>query len=238
MLDRLEDIFQAEREFVQDASHELREPMTIVRGYLELSDVDPEERARTARLALDELDRMGRIVDDLRLLAEADQPGFLRLEWMDLADFTRELQSKAGAIASRRWLVEDVGEGRFFADRHRLTEAVMNLVHNAVQHTVETDTITIATATGEGEVVITVRDTGAGIPVADQELIFDRFARGSGAHLRYGGSGLGLAIVKAVAEAHGGRVELHSRLGEGSTFTIVLARDPTQGDDGVAHPDR
>jgi signal transduction histidine kinase len=229
MLDRLEAVFQGEREFVQDASHELREPMTIVRGYVELWETDPEDRQRTARRALDELDRMARIVDELRLLAEAEQPGFLRLEWMDLADFTGELAAKARALAPRRWLTEGVGEGRFFADGHRLTEAAMNLIHNAVHHTAEADTIAIATEAAGGEVRVAVRDTGAGIPVADQPVIFDRFARGSGAHLRYGGSGLGLAIVKAVAEAHGGRVELVSRLGEGSIFTMVFARDPTEG---------
>jgi two-component system, OmpR family, sensor kinase len=238
MLDRLESVFQGEREFVQDASHELREPMTIVRGYVELWETDPDERQRTAQRALDELDRMGRIVDDLRLLAEAEQPGFLRLEWLDLGDLTRELASKAEALATRGWQVESAGGGRFLADRHRLTEAVMNLVHNAVQHTVESDTIAIAMEAVDRMVRISVRDTGAGIPVGDQALIFGRFARGSGAHLRYGGSGLGLAIVTAVATAHGGRVDLESRLGEGSTFTILIPRDPTEGAIGGQDPDR
>jgi two-component system, OmpR family, sensor kinase len=238
MLDRLEAVFQGEREFVSEASHELREPMTIVRGYIELWNKNPAEHDRTARLALDELDRMGRIVDDLRLLAEAAQPGFLRLEWIDLADLTRELNDKSRALATRDWLVESVGDGRFLGDRHRLTEAAMNLVHNAIQHTSEDDTIAIATVADPDAIRITVRDTGAGIPVADQAVIFDRFVRGSDAHLRYGGSGLGLAIVKAVADAHGGRVELESRLGEGSTFTIVIARDPTTGSTNAANSDR
>jgi two-component system, OmpR family, sensor kinase len=231
MLDRIEAVFQAEREFVQEASHELREPITIVRGHVELWDATRDERPRTARLVLDELDRMGRIVDDLRLLAEAEQPGFLRLEWIDLADLTRELASKAAALASRTWVVDHLGETRFFGDRHRLTEATMNLVHNAVQHTEPSDTIALATDADDATIRITVRDTGAGIPVADQAVIFDRFTRGSDAHKRYGGSGLGLAIVKAIAEAHGGGVELDSRLGEGAAITIILSRDPTQGTD-------
>jgi two-component system, OmpR family, sensor kinase len=238
MLDRLEAVFQSQREFVQDANHELRDPLTIIRGYIQLMDVDPDERERAARLALDELDRVAAIVDDLKLLAEADQPGFLRLDWSDLEAFTHELVSKGMALAPRRWVVDHAGEGRFFADRHRLTEAVMNLAHNAVQHTVDSDEIAIGTSANDGSVTISVRDTGTGISASDQVTIFDRFARGADAHLRYSGSGLGLAIVKAVAEAHGGSVELKSRLGEGSTFTIVLPRDAGEGDSGGQDPDR
>jgi two-component system OmpR family sensor kinase len=222
MLDRLEAVFRSQREFVQDTNHELRDPLTIVRGHLELLEEDPEERKRTVRLVLDELDRMGRIVDDLQLLAEVDQPGFLRVEWIDAGLFADELISKARALASRRWTLDDSGQGRFLADRHRLTEAVMNLAHNAVQHTTEVDTVAIGLSVREDEVRLSVRDTGTGISVTDQSQIFERFTRGTGAHLRYRGGGLGLAIVKAVAEAHGGRVELDSRLGEGSTFTIVV----------------
>lgn len=226
MLDRLENVFQQQREFTQDANHELRDPMTIIRGYVELMDTDDAEARRSAAgLILDELDRMARITDDLRILAETEQPGFLRLESIDVASFTHELSGKASALAPRRWEMEDVGEGTFFADRYRLTEAVMNLAHNAVQHTVETDAIAISSSVSAGVVSISVRDTGAGIAPSDHELIFERLVRGTGAHLRYGGSGLGLTIVKAVAEAHGGRVTLTSRLGEGSKFTIIIPID-------------
>ena len=145
MLDRLESVFRGQREFVQDANHELRDPLTIIRGHLQLLDDDPVERERTIQLVLDELDRMGRIVDDLKLLADVEQPGFLRLERIDLETFTEELDSKGSALASRRWEVDEVGDGAFFGDRHRLTEAVMNLMHNAVQHTTESDTIAVGT---------------------------------------------------------------------------------------------
>jgi two-component system OmpR family sensor kinase len=238
MLDRLETVFQSQREFVRDANHELRDPLTIVRGQVQLMDEDPEERRQATKLVLDELDRMSRIVDDLKLLADVEQPGFLRSEWIDVGAFTHELVSKVTALAPRRWIVDDVADGTFFADRHRLTEAVMNLVHNAVQHTAESDTIAIGTSVNDGEVRFSVRDTGTGISVSDQAAIFDRFARGSGAHLRYSGSGLGLAIVKAIAEAHSGRAELRSRLGEGSTFTIIVPRDPSEGGAGGQNPDR
>ena len=225
MLDRLEGVFRGQRDFVQDASHELRDPLTICRGHLELLGDNPEERQRTVALVLDELDRMGRIVDDLQLLSEAEQPDFLRPEWIDLRIFTQELITKAGGLGPHRWVLDQSTEGPFLADRHRLTEAAMNLAHNAIQHATPDDTVAIGTASSGDEIRLWVRDTGAGIAVADQTAIFARFTRGTGAHRRYRGSGLGLAIVKAIAEAHGGRVELESRLGEGSTFTIVLPRE-------------
>jgi two-component system, OmpR family, sensor kinase len=228
MLDRLEAVFRSQREFSQDANHELRDPLTIVRGHLQLMDDDPVERQRTIELVFDELDRMGRIVDDLKLLADVEQPGFLRLERIELEAFTHELVSKGSALAPRHWVLDGVGGGTSFGDRHRLTEAVINLAHNAVQHTTESDTIAIGTSGSGDEVRISVRDTGSGISVTDQAKIFGRFTRGSGAHVRYAGGGLGLAIVKAIAEAHGGRVELQSLVGEGSTFTVVVPRYPNE----------
>ena len=229
MLDRLEAVFRSQRAFVQDASHELRDPLTICRGHLELIGGDLEDQRRTITLVLDELDRMGRIVDHLSLLAEADQPDFLRSEWIDLGLFAHELTAKASALATRRWELDQAAEAPLLGDRHRLTEAVMNLVHNAVQHTQEQDTIAIGTSLNNAEIRLWVRDTGSGIPVSDQARIFNRFTRGRDAHRIYRGGGLGLAIVKAIAEAHGGRVELESRLGEGATFTIVLARQVPEG---------
>jgi two-component system, OmpR family, sensor kinase len=233
MLDRLEAVFRSQREFVRDANHELRDPLTVVRGHLELMsmDDDPNERQRTIKIVLDELDRIGRIVGDLQLLAEADQPGFLDLEWIDAELFSHELVSKATALAPRRWELDRAAVGTFFADRHRLTEAVLNLAHNAVQHTDAEDTIAIGASLNEDVVRIWVRDTGAGVSVSDQDIIFNRFTRGTDAHRRYAGGGLGLALVKAIAEAHGGHVELESRLGEGSTFTMVV---PKQANEGAA----
>ena len=115
------------------------------------------------------------------------------------------------------------------ADRHRLTEAVINLADNAVQHTEDTETVALGAAVTGGEFRIWVRDTGCGVPLDDQPHIFDRFRRGTSAHLRYPGSGLGLSIVRAIAEAHGGRVELVSRPGAGATFTLVIPRQTREG---------
>jgi two-component system OmpR family sensor kinase len=238
MLDRLEATFRSQRAFIQDTSHELRDPLTICRGHLELLGDDPEERRRTVSLVLDELDRMARIVDDLQLLADAEQPDFLRPEWIDLDSFTRELLAKASALAPRDWQLDQSAEGLFVADRHGLTEAMMNLAHNAVQHTEEGAGVAVGASMSEDEVRLWVRDTGGGIPLSDQRRIFDRFTRGRDAHRRYRGGGLGLAIVKALAEAHGGRVELQSRLGVGSTFTIVIPRYQTEGAANGQDPDR
>jgi signal transduction histidine kinase len=178
---------------------------------------------------MDELERMGRIVDDLQVLAETEQPDFLRSEWIEAQLFAHELIAKASALNSRNWVLDNAPEGTFLADRQRLTEALMNLAHNAVRHTAPEDTVGLGVSLSEDEAHLWVRDTGSGILVADQDRIFDRFVRGTDAHLRYRGGGLGLAIVKVIAEAHGGRVELDSRIGEGSRFTIIIPRHLTEG---------
>jgi two-component system OmpR family sensor kinase len=212
--------------FARDASHALRDPLTICRGHLELLANVPEEERGTIALVMDELDRIARMIDDLEALAEAERPDFLRPEWIDLTLFAHDLVAKGAALASRRWELDHIVEGRFVGDRHRLTDAVMNLAHNAVQHTREDDTVAIGTSVSDDEVCIWVRDTGVGISESDQTRIFDSFTRGRDAHHLYRASGLGLAVVKTVAEAHGGRLELDSRAGAGSTFTIVLPLHP------------
>jgi signal transduction histidine kinase len=222
MLDRLEAVLRSQREFVQDTSHELRDPLTICRGSLELMPDDPEGRAATIALVIDELDRMGRIVNDLQVLADSEHPDFVRPERIDIAPFSHELVAKASALATRDWKLDEAADGVAIADRWALTEAVMNLANNAVEHTQPHDTVAIGTATDGDALRLWVRDTGTGIALVDQARIFDRFQRGTGAHRRYRGSGLGLAIVRAIAEAHGGRVDLISRVGMGSTFTIVI----------------
>lgn len=227
MLDRLEASFRSQRIFVQDASHELRDPITICRGHLELLTDDPEDQRATVALVLDELNRIARIVDDLQVLADADQPDFVRPAPIDLSDLTVELLAKASALGPRRWQLDAVGSGTVLADRHRLTEAVLNLAHNAVNHTRGDHVIAVGSARTDGEWRLWVRDTGSGIPADDRERIFERFARGADSRRAYQGAGLGLAIVALIAQAHGGRVDLESSPGNGSTFTIVI---PVRGE--------
>jgi two-component system, OmpR family, sensor kinase len=222
MLDRLEAVFRSQRQFVADASHELRDPLTIVRGHLELLEDEPVARQATVAMLLDEVERMSRIVADLQVLADVEQPDFLRPSLVDLKVFTRELLAKMSMLGQRQWEIDAAAGGFVVADRHRLTEVVTNLAHNAVQHTGPDGTIGIGTSMVDDHWLLWVRDTGVGVADQDAERIFERFTRGTGAHRRYQGAGLGLSIVAAVAQAHGGRVELRSRLGHGATFTLVL----------------
>jgi signal transduction histidine kinase len=222
MLDRLAAGFAAQRAFVDDASHELRTPITIVRGHLELMGDDPDERRDTVALVTEELDRMTRIVEDLLLLAKAEQPDFVRLEGVDVAELTSDLLAKVRGLADRDWRLDACASGEVEADPQRLTQAMLNLARNATEHTPPAAEIAIGSGWSGDELRLWVRDTGPGIDPADRDRIFDRFARGRSGRRRSDGAGLGLAIVRSVAEAHGGRVELDSRPGHGATFTIVL----------------
>jgi len=227
MLDRLEGAFASQRALVSDAGHELRTPITIVRGHLELLGDDPAEREETIALVTDELDRMARFVDDLLLLAKAEQADFLRPGPLDLDVLTDELYAKAQALADRDWRLAGSGAGRLTADRQRLTQAVMQLAQNAVQHTEPGDRIALGSAIRDGTARLWVADSGPGVPPGEQERIFDRFHR-AGDRRRSDGAGLGLSIVRAIAEAHGGRVELDSRSGQGATFTLIVPTAPPE----------
>src|SRR5918995_560442 len=220
MLDRLEEAFASQRRFLSDAGHELRTPITIVRGHLEVMGDDPEERRETVELVTDELDRMGRLVDDLLLLARARRPDFLRIERISLEELSEEMLAKASALAPREWRLRRSDAAMIEGGRQRLTQAVLNLAQNAADHTSGGDEIAIGAEGRNGEARIWVRDTGRGIDHADQGRVFERFHRGADA-ARAEGTGLGLALVRAIAEAHGGRVELSSRPGAGATFTLV-----------------
>jgi signal transduction histidine kinase len=233
MLDRLEKAFAAQRTFIDDAGHELRTPITIIRGHLEVMAEDPKEREKSTEIVLDELERMSRFVNDLVLLARSERPDFLDLTTVDVAPLTDELYAKATALAPREWNIENVGRGLIVADRQRLTQAIMQLAQNAVQHTSNRDLIALGSSVSDGEARFWVRDKGPGIRGEDQARVFERFRRGRGPR-RSDGAGLGLSIVKAIATAHFGRVELQSRPGEGSTFTVVIPVDqPLQADPEV-----
>lgn len=221
MLDRLEAAFSSQRNFISDAGHELRTPITIVRGHLDLLGEDPAERIETVALVTDELDRMSRFVDDLLLLARAERPDFLRLDTVPLGPLVAALLTKARALGPRRWHLESDVAGDVVADRQRLTQGVMNLAENAVRHTEESAELALGASIMGGEARIWVSDTGRGIPLEDQARVFDRTWRGDG-HGAGRGTGIGLAIVRAIAKAHGGHVEIDSRPGIGTRFTIVI----------------
>jgi signal transduction histidine kinase len=226
MLDRLQASFDNQKNFLNHAGHELRTPLRIIRVNLELLSEDPQEQKKTIELVTDELDRMSRYVNDMILLAKAEQPDFLILETVNLNCLTEEIYSKATALGERNWQLEKIGKGKIVCDRHRLTQVLMNLVQNATQQTQTGDAIAFGSMMKDGMARFWVRDTGSGIDPRVHKIIFDRFIRCPTARQRFEGMGLGLAIVKAIVEAHRGRIELQSEMDIGSTFTIIIAIDP------------
>lgn len=223
MLDRLERAFAAQRQFVDDAGHELRTPITIVRGHLELMGDDPAEREETVRLVTDELDRMSRIVEDLLLLAKAERPDFVRPEPVQLAELTADVYVKVRTLGDRRWQLAEVADREAGVDPQRITQAMVQLAQNAVQHTTDGQTIRIGSRSEGPRIELYVADSGTGIRPEDAEVIFERFRRGTSRRgARGSGAGLGLSIVKAIAEGHGGRVGVRDTPGGGATFVLTV----------------
>ncbi|HSK97342.1 MAG TPA: HAMP domain-containing sensor histidine kinase, partial [Euzebyales bacterium] len=223
MLDRLQQAFATQRRFLNDVGHELRTPITIVRGHLEVLGDDPDERRETIALVVDELERMRRLIDDLVMLAKSEQPDFLDLAAIDVGDLAHEIARKAERLADRLWVLEGADEGIIVADRQRLTQAVVQLAQNAVEHTDRGDTIALGCSLIDSEARLWVRDSGPGFAGSDPRKLFERFVGE-----RSGGTGLGLAIVQAIAHAHGGDVAAEEAPGGGALFTITVpCRAPT-----------
>ncbi|MBM7804754.1 signal transduction histidine kinase [Geodermatophilus bullaregiensis] len=227
MLDRVEGGVAAQRRFLDDAGHELRTPITIVRGHLDVLDpADPDDVRQTVALVDDELERMNRMVSELLLLARAEQPAFVRPQPVDVAELTTEVFGKVRQLGSRVWQLGGTARADLLLDPQRLTQALVALADNAVRYTRDGDRIVVGSRLTAGQLLVWVDDDGPGIAEADQARVFERFARGTSGARRSDGAGLGLSIVQAIAAAHGGRVELHSRPGEGATFTLVLPARP------------
>ena len=221
MLDRLEGSVDVQRQLLDDVRHELKTPITIVRGHLELMnprDVEDVESAREIGIA--ELDRMTRLVDDIDLLAaiEGDQ---LMIGEVDLAALTSRVGELVAVIPGHRWQVVQQAEGVAQGDHDRLLQAWLQLADNAAKYTPEGSPIEIGSVLDAEGTHLWVRDHGPGIPPASRHRIFRRFDRAQGKRT-VGGSGLGLAIVDAIMKAHGGRCVVTDTPGGGATFTIHL----------------
>jgi signal transduction histidine kinase len=229
MLDRLDLALTSQRQLLDDVRHELKTPITIVRGHLELLDASsPGDVESTRSLALDELDRMSGLVDDIEALADA-QVVVPDAVPADAAQLTRRVFEKASGIPNHRWLLAEAAEATVDLDPRLVTQAWLQLIDNASKYSPAWSTVTIGSSVRDDEqhgraVEFWVVDEGLGIPEGSEQRIFERFGRVDGGRgIR--GSGLGLPIVMAIANAHHGTVSLTTSP-QGSRFGIVVPLDP------------
>jgi two-component system, OmpR family, sensor kinase len=215
--------------FTADASHELRTPLTVIRTHAQLALTRPrsvEDYRQTIETCLQAAGRMTAIVEGLLTLARADAGKLgLRKETVSLSDLVTEGADLVRPLAEARGigLQVDVTPVDISADREALTRIISNLLSNAVRYNRPGGAVCVHLGKEATAVVLSVRDTGVGIPEADQAHIFDRFFRVDRARARSsGGMGLGLAICRSLAEAHGGTIDCESRENEGSTFRLRL----------------
>jgi two-component system, OmpR family, sensor kinase len=232
MLERLQELFNAQRRFVADVSHELRTPLTAMRGNLEIlrrgAARDPAALDESLAAMEREANRLVRLVGDLLLLAQAEAGLNIRREPVALDELVlevvRELRPLTNGVALTPEIAEQIeAQG----DRDRLKQALLNVVVNALQHTPSGGCVRVALDRVDGRAELRVSDTGEGIAAEDLPRVFDRFYRADKARSRVtGGAGLGLAIVKWIAEAHGGSVAASSAPDQGSTFVLTLPLAP------------
>ncbi len=224
-LERLEQLFNVQRRFVADVSHEMRTPLTAIRGNVDLMrryGYDPEFIE-----AIDsEARRMSRLVEDLLLLAKADA-GRLPLEKtvVSIDTLVLEVYNQARILSEGKIDVKlgQIDQAHVLGDADRIKQLLLNLVTNGLKYTPEGGELTLSIRRTAGLVHVDVTDTGIGIPEKDLPHIFDRFYRVDKARARtMGGSGLGLSIAQWIAEAHGGTLSATSSIGEGSTFTLTM----------------
>jgi len=227
MLDRLQDAFDRQRAFVGDASHELRTPLTVIGGQIEVlaQQADPagEDVARVAEIVAIEIARMKRLLDDLLLLASADERHLVHRHRFELAPFLTALLDSLAQLGDRRYERSQIPEGTLNADPDRLAQVLRNLARNAVQHTRAGGLVRLTAAADDSRLTLAIEDDGPGIPAAERERVFDRFHRTDPSRARaHGGSGLGLAIAQAIVAEHGGRIWAEQAPGGGARVAFEL----------------
>jgi signal transduction histidine kinase len=225
-------LLAAQREFFQDASHQLRTPITIALGHAELlaRELTDGQRSRDIHLVVSELTRLKSLAERLLLIATSENPDFLRPEPIELNLFAADVLRRWRPAADRRWRLGRLDAVTVCADRERLGLALDALLENAVQHTAPNDRIRLSVRHAGPLTRLIVEDTGSGIAWAELGHIFDRFRSGSPR-----GTGLGLALARAIARGHGGEVLVRSAKGTGSTFEFVL---PAQTGAACETPDQ
>lgn len=220
-------------DFVADASHELRTPLTVIRGNAEVGLAAPGEPIHREVLGeiADEANRMARMVDDLLFLARSDAGAPpMEVEYLPARLLASRIARPAETLAHQRgvrFAADIAPEGYLEADPVRVEQAVLNLIDNAAKHSPPGSTVTLRARSRAGEVLVSVSDEGPGIAAEELPLIFERFYQvGNRRSRKTHGTGLGLAITRSIAEAHGGRIEAASALGQGTTMTLVLPLCP------------
>jgi two-component system phosphate regulon sensor histidine kinase PhoR len=213
---------------VANVSHELRTPLTAIQGFAETllagAIDDPQNRTRFLEIILEHSRRLARLTDDLLMLSKMDAERLeLEIRRLPVPQIIQSCLETAQRRASEKDLRISLnmpqGLPDIAGDRRRLAEVLQNLLDNAIQYTLPGGQILVSAEKGEGEVILTVSDTGIGIPKADQPRIFERFYRVDVARSREaGGTGLGLAIAKHLVDVHGGRLWVDSEVGQGSQF--------------------
>jgi two-component system OmpR family sensor kinase len=224
MLSRLDAAFRRERRFISEASHELRTPITICRGHLEVlgPSPTPEDVRDATEVVIDELGRLGRIVEEMTTLARVDDPEFLRPREITLDDFMDEVGTKAETLLDGRLTVVRPPSGSIVhADPQRLTQALLNLLNNAAVHGDGGGTVELRVFAEHDAWKFEVADEAGGVPPGQEDNLFRPFHRGK---TRAPGRGLGLAIVRGIAEAHGGSAGVDNRPGTGATFWVRVPK--------------
>ena len=234
MLGRLDDAFHQMRQFSADASHELQTPLTILKGEMEVALRSPrsiKEYQRVLESGLEEIDRISRLVEGLLLLSRADS-GVLRLDLrpVELRDLLQEISEQMNLVADDHSVSLQTGSMEAVSvrgDREHLRRLLLNIVDNAIKYTPEGGSVTISLQSDGEWASVRISDTGIGLRRDEQDRIFTRFYRAVEARSqREGGAGLGLCIALSIAEAHGGRIQVESTPGHGSTFTVLLPSNP------------
>ena len=221
-------LLEQQQLFLVDASHELGTPITVALGHAELIERSVTDGlvVEDARVVVGELARLRRLSSRMLLLASIGSPGFLDLSPVGVDSVLIEALDRWG-YAPRRWRLGEVAEATVHGDSDRLAVALDALLENAIAHTGQDDLIELSARVEDGQVVLAVADSGCGIPEADLERIFARFSRATPYLSReVGGFGLGLPTAAAIAEAHRGSVRVHSTVGQGSTFELVIPAGP------------
>jgi signal transduction histidine kinase len=230
MIGRIDKTVRGQRQFIADASHELRTPITIIRSELESATRTARHKSVSGSLStsLAELDRLSRMIADLLTLSKLDAETVkLRIAPVRLDELVVECVQAAGILARKRDVklkvfIEEAVE--ISGDHEKLKSVVFNLLDNAIKYSAKSRSVAVRLVTSQspGKVSVTITDHGIGIPKSEQEKIFGRFYRGAQPRSSTDGSGLGLAIARRFAELHGGTITLASQEGKGSTFTIEL----------------